>query len=126
MERDLTERALRPAWLGALGLGTALAVGTSRPIAGGFLAGALWNVLSLALLKALAQAWAREEGRRALRWLLVKLLVLYPVGLWLALSGVYSLVAMIVGFSWVFIVVIGIALLSARPLRHVGVGVHRG
>jgi len=113
MDRDLTEQALRPALWGAVGIGAALYGMRSAPVAGGFLAGAVWNVVNLALLRALAQAWAREEGRQVRRLLLAKVLILYPVGLALAMSGAYSLVGMLAGFSWVFIIIIGLATWSA-------------
>jgi len=113
MDRDLTDQALRPALWGAVGIGAALYGMWSAPLAGGFLAGAVWNVVNLALLRALAQAWAREETRRVRQLLLAKVLILYPVGLALAMSGVYSLVGMLAGFGWVFITITGLAAWAA-------------
>lgn len=116
---SLLSDARRPALWGALAIAAALAA-TETPLrtAGGFLAGALWNVTNLWLLQALALAWGRDQRRRALTLLLVKLLLLYPAGLALALSSAFSLPAMVAGFSWPFAVLIGCAVwagCAARP-----------
>lgn len=118
MDRDLIQHALRPALWGAVAFGAAVyAVTRSPAAAGGFLAGAAWNVANFQLLQALALAWTREQRRRALTLLLAKLLLLYPIGLFLALSGAYSLIAMLLGFTWVFVVLIGVAVRSGRAMR---------
>lgn len=110
MDRDLTVQVLRPALWGAVAISLVLAAASrTLAVAGGFLAGAVWNVANLFLLRALATAWLREQPRRALGLLLTKLFVLYPAGLFLALSGAYSLIGMLLGFTWVFVVLIGLA-----------------
>lgn len=103
---ELLPQALRPALWGSLALSAALGVGVSTAWAWGFLAGALWNLANLCLLQALALAWGREQRRKALLLLLTKLLILYPVGLAMALSGKLSLVALLAGFSWPFVVLV--------------------
>ncbi|MBI4227811.1 MAG: hypothetical protein HY600_06050 [Candidatus Omnitrophica bacterium] len=114
MPPSLLSNALRPALWGALGIAAVLAAAGRLPTAGGVLAGALWNITNLFLLQSLALAWGREQRRRALTLLLVKLLLLYPAGLALALSNKLSLVAIIAGFSWPFVVLIGCAIWSGR------------
>ena len=114
---NLLSDAQRPAFWGAVGIAVALAARGTLPTAGGFLAGALWNIANLWLLQALALAWGREQRRRALTLLLIKLLVLYPVGLMLALSKTLSLVAILAGFSWPFAVLIACAVRSGRAGR---------
>ena len=117
MSRNLLSDALRPAFWGALAIAAALAARGLLPMAGGLLAGALWNIANLFLLQALALAWSREQRRRALTLLLVKLLVLYPAGLALAMSNRLPLVAIIAGFSWPFVVLIACAVWSGRAGR---------
>lgn len=117
MPRNLLSSALRPALWGASGIAALLAARGLFPTAGGFLAGALWNVANLFLLQALALAWSREQRRRALTLLLVKLLLLYPAGLALALSNRLPLVAIIAGFSWPFVVLIACAVWAGRAPR---------
>ena len=104
--RELMPHALRPALWGALGLAAVLGITGSPLRGGGFLAGALWNIANLWLLHALALAWGREQRRRALLLLAGKLLILYPAGLALAMSGIFSLVAIIAGFSWPFLILV--------------------
>lgn len=115
MTRELMPHALRPALWGAVGLAAALAAAGSWAWAGGWLAGAVWNLANLRLLHALAVAWSREQRRKALLLLCGKLLILYPAGLAMALSGALPLVAIILGFSWPFLVLIACAAWPARP-----------
>ena len=117
MAPDLLERTLRPALWGAIGVSAgALAVGPPS-VGGGFLAGATWNIANLGLLRALARSLASGERRRAGGLLAAKLAVLYPVGALLACSGCYSLTGMLVGFSGVFVVLLGLAGLPGPALH---------
>ncbi len=115
MGRNLIDQALRPAAWGGILVAALTATVRDWPVAGGFLVGVFWNVLNLALLHALGDAWGQGRGRRALALLAVKLLVLYPAGLWLAMSRAYSLVAILAGFTWTFAAVIVVA---AWPRSH--------
>ena len=116
MPPNLLSSALRPALWGTVGIAALLAARGMLPTAGGFFAGSLWNAANLFLLQALALAWSREQRRRALTLLLVKLLLLYPAGLALALSNRLPLVAIIAGFSWPFVALIACAVWpTAKP-----------
>ena len=115
MDRDLIRQTLRPAFWSAAVLAAALYGLTPPPVASGFLAGALWNVLNLFLLRAVGMAFAREQGRRTVLLLLLKVFILYPLGLALIMSEAYSVLGVLAGFSWTFVVMIVLAIWPARP-----------
>ena len=74
-------------------------------------------MLQLFMWVALASSWLHERRRQALGWLATKLLVLYPLGLWLAVSQCYSLIGMLAGFTWVFAIMIVVAAWPGKTPR---------
>ena len=114
MDRDLIRQTLRPAFWSAAVLAAGLYGLTPQAVASGFLAGALWNVLNLFLLRAVGMAFAREQGRRTVLLLLLKVFILYPLGLALIMSEAYSMLGVLAGFSWTFVVMIVLAIWSGR------------
>lgn len=115
MNHDLIHQTFRPAFWSAAVLAAALYGLTPPAVANGFLAGALWSILNLFLLRAVGMAFVHEQGRRTILLLLLKLLGLYPLGLVLIMSEAYSVLGILAGFTWTFIVMIVLAIWSSRP-----------
>lgn len=115
MNLDLIDRARRPALAATAVAGVALGIAGAWSLAAGVVVGAGWNLANLLLLRALARAWGREARPQALRLLLLKLGVLYPVGLALLLSPALSAVGILAGFTGVFLLLLGVAVWPARP-----------